>query len=114
MHPPRSWLQLRRGLAMPRVASLWSLGLSTRNPDEAPRERHQLRVMPMTPLLSTIGGAPPATLGSNGYTCEKCARRVRLELLFRSSSPLRADSDRTVAQIALALLFQTRRSVSLA
>ena len=43
------------------------------------------KVAPTMPLLSTIGGAPPTTLGNDGYDCKSCAHRVRLE--HNSPSP---------------------------
>eukprot|EP00964_Phaeocystis_antarctica_P034927 scaffold19910_cov70-Phaeocystis_antarctica.AAC.2 len=51
------------------------------------------------PLLSTIGGTPPATLGSNGYYCASCAHRVRLEHTI-------APPTCVLAQIALAQIWR--------
>ena len=51
------------------------------------------------PLLSTIGGAPPTTLGNNGYSCTSCAHRLRLEHIAPPTCVL---TQIALARIALA------------
>eukprot|EP00964_Phaeocystis_antarctica_P023000 scaffold12837_cov66-Phaeocystis_antarctica.AAC.3 len=79
-------------LAAPRAASPWRL-LARSQKQESAISAWKPKVAPTMPLLSTIGGTLPATLGKNGYKCKNCAHRVRLE--HNSPSHLHADSDRT-------------------